>query len=83
MKDLEKLRILLPHWIEHNSGHGGEFGKWAELLQNAGEQEIAALLKEAEATLDEADAILRQVLEKSGGPLAGHEHDGHHHNLPE
>lgn len=83
MKDLDRLRILLPHWIEHNSGHGGEFGRWARLLLDAGEQEIADLLMKAEAALAEADAFLHEALEKSGGPLSGHEHDHHHHNFPE
>lgn len=80
MEDLEKLRILLPHWIEHNLGHGGEFGKWADLVGAAGEQDIAGLLKKAEAALEEADALLREALTKSGGALSGHEHDHHHHS---
>jgi hypothetical protein len=28
--DLEKLRVLLPHWIEHNAEHAAEFRQWAE-----------------------------------------------------
>ena len=28
MDNLEKLRILLQHWIEHNGGHVAEFAKW-------------------------------------------------------
>ena len=32
MNDLEKLRVILPHWIEHNIGHGREFANWAETL---------------------------------------------------
>jgi len=25
MDEVEKLRVLLPHWIEHNSEHAEEF----------------------------------------------------------
>jgi hypothetical protein len=28
--DIEKLKILLPHWIEHNQEHAQEFRTWAE-----------------------------------------------------
>jgi hypothetical protein len=31
MTNQEKLRALLPHWIEHNTEHAGEFRRWAEL----------------------------------------------------
>jgi hypothetical protein len=26
--DLDKLRILLPHWIEHNEEHAESFREW-------------------------------------------------------
>lgn len=31
MTEQEKLRALLPHWIEHNTEHASEFRRWAEL----------------------------------------------------
>jgi len=83
MNDLEKLRVLLPHGIEHNLGHGNEFAKWAELLRGTGETHLADLLEKAGASLKEADAALRAALERSGGALQGHDHHHHHHNLPE
>ena len=30
--DIDKLRMLIPHWIEHNEGHAAEFRKWATKL---------------------------------------------------
>lgn len=83
MNDLEKLRVVLPHWIEHNTGHGGEFAKWAETLRAAGHEEVARLLKKAEASLREADGALREALEKMGGKMddsGGHHHHHHHHD---
>ena len=82
MNDQEKLRVLLPHWIEHNEGHGKEFTKWANLLHGAGESDLADLLNRASASLKEADTVLRAALERSGGALQDHDHH-HHHNLPE
>jgi len=85
MNDIDKLRVLLPHWIEHNVGHGQEFVNWSELLEKNSQNEIAALLKKAHSHLMDADTVLKEALQISGGPLEdghGHHHH-HHHNLPE
>lgn len=84
MDNLEKLRVLLPHWLEHNASHGQEFGHWAQLVKDDN-QEIAALLQRAAASLQAADAALREALHRVGGGMPGHgPHDRHHHhNLPE
>lgn len=87
MNDLDKLRVILPHWIEHNSGHGKEYDKWGQLLKSSGHEEIAELLEQAAASIKEADAALNKALKKAGGPLDEHDdhghHHHHHHNLPE
>ena len=83
MNELDKLRVILPHWIEHNIGHGEEFSKWADTLSEEGEQEISDLLKKAKAFLLEADSVLKEALEKAGGALkdsGSHHHDHHHHD---
>jgi len=69
--DLEKLRVLLPHWIEHNAEHAGEFGAWAERAGEAGE-DIRAAARQMEA----ANQALRAALDRLGGALPS-EH--HHH----
>jgi len=35
MNDPDKLRVLLPHWIEHTDEHAGEFRGWARKVQPA------------------------------------------------
>jgi len=67
--DLEKLRVLLPHWIEHNVEHAGEFRTWAERGGKAGEQ-----ILEAAQYLELANQALGKALETLGGPL---EHPSH------
>jgi len=69
MEETEKLRVLLPHWIEHNGEHAGEFREWAE---RAGEARNALL--DAARLVDEANARLQEALEQLGGPLA-HRHE--------
>ena len=82
VKDIDKVRVMLPHWIEHNQGHKAEFSKWAEkLVTNS--PEVAALLHRAVADLDKAQTALEEALERSGGPLENSSHhvgEHHHHH---
>ena len=58
MEEIDKLRVLLPHWIEHNEEHATEFREWAE---RAGPARDSIL--QAAAALEEANRALRQALE--------------------
>jgi hypothetical protein len=64
MVEAEKLRILLPHWIEHNSEHAQEFRDWAE---RAGEARDALL--DAARLLQKVNTRLQDGLDQLGGPL--------------
>ncbi len=86
MNDLDKLRVLLPHWITHNREHGGEFGLWSEKISNSGvesAEEITAQLARAVSACEEVTRALEKAMELAGGPLDHtHDHDhghGHHH----
>jgi len=74
---------MLPHWINHNQGHGGEFAQWAEKL-TADSPEVAQLLRDAVQSLQKAQSRLEEALSKAGGPLEApgsqskHEHDHKH-----
>jgi hypothetical protein len=61
----EKLRFLIPHWIEHNQEHANEFRDWASRVGIARED----ILKAAEH-LEKASYALEAGLEKLGGPPA-------------
>ncbi len=84
MNDIDKLRVMLPHWIDHNQGHGGEFAQWAEKL-TSDSPELARLLRDAVQSLQEAQRCLEEALSKAGGPLEApggqskHQHK-HEHN---
>lgn len=84
MNDLEKLRVMMPHWIEHNLGHGAEFSQWADTVAETA-PEVADLLRKAFGSLQDAHASLEAALEKAGGPFEqegshhGHGHHHHHH----
>jgi len=72
--DIDKIRVLLPHWLEHNQSHRAEFGRWAEVARGAGLAEVAELIEQAMAKMAAVDVLLARALEKAGGKVAGHEH---------
>ena len=69
MKEIDKLRVLIPHWIEHNQEHAAEFRDWAK---RAGE--VAPEILEAANIMIQANASLDTALEKLGGALDYHQH---------
>jgi len=73
MNELEKLRVLIPHWIEHNQEHANEFRKWAEQGGDAAPEILAAA-----DNLKQASTALEIALEKLGGGLEYHHPDSSH-----
>lgn len=64
MNEVEKLRVLIPHWIEHNEEHANEFRRWAETTG----QTASELLSAAEA-MQQVNRRLANALEELGGAL--------------
>lgn len=64
MNEVEKLRVLIPHWIEHNEEHASEFRHWAENTSQA----VPELLDAARA-MQQINQTLEIALEKLGGAL--------------
>lgn len=71
MNEIEKLRALIPHWIEHNEEHADEFMRWAE---RAGE--TAVDLRTSVAAMAKVNDALSAAVEKLGGPI----HVDHFHH---
>ena len=81
MNEQDKLRVLIPHWIEHNEEHTSEFRRWAE---QAGVAQADILL--AVEMMRHVNEPLTAALEKLGGPLPAdhrHHHEHHHHSHEE
>lgn len=79
LSELEKLRVLIPHWLEHSHSHQHEFEKWLEVVKDAGQGEAAEAIEKALQKLASADRYLRAALDALGGEVAGH-HGNHHHH---
>jgi hypothetical protein len=67
MTDQDKLRVLLPHWIEHNAEHAAEFRNWVAKAQAAGQEEAAEEIALAAKQLGWVNEALSAALEKLGG----------------
>ncbi len=77
MNSLEKLQVLLPHWIEHNQGHGEECRKWVEqLLEDGSSADVQNHLSAALLAMDSVSEHLEKALQAAGGA----KEDGHHHH---
>jgi hypothetical protein len=75
MTGQDKLRVLLPHWIDHNAEHAADFRLWVERA-GAAKADIEAAAVHMEAAND----ALAAALEKLGGSLGNHDHHHHHHD---
>jgi hypothetical protein len=64
--DEDKLRALLPHWIEHNDEHAAEFRAWAEKARAAGHEHVAEEIDEAAKGLGWVNEALNAALQKLG-----------------
>jgi len=62
--EMEKLQMLIKHWIEHNEGHAGEFKKWAERAKSAGDIAVHDDIMSAIEKLNNANEHLREALGK-------------------
>ena len=70
MDDLDKIRALLPHWIEHNAEHAAEFSQWAERIRAAGQEDVAEEIDLAAKELGWVNEALTAALERLGQPAA-------------
>lgn len=82
MDNVEKLRIMLQHWIDHNKGHVEEFEKWQKMMAEEGKTHLADHIGSAVAAMAKVNEELVKALNVAGGPGEDdhHHHDHHHHH---
>ena len=74
--ELEKLTIILSHWISHNQSHIKEMKKWQLVAENEAPQEVTLEIQRAVEYMESTDTALQKALDGLGGSQ-GHHH--HHH----
>lgn len=63
MKEIEKLKILLEHWVEHNAEHSKNFRNWAEKAKQFN-LEVASDILSAANEMDKSSEYLKAALAK-------------------
>ena len=77
--DVEKLKMLISHWLQHNADHGREYAKWAEVARKTGHATAAESIEKAVDLLAKADKAFEKALKSVGGPGKEHHHHHQHH----
>jgi len=67
MPEIEKLRILIEHWVEHNHEHAETYLQWAAKAGTGGEAALAEMLKEIAAETKKIDALFEKARKRIGG----------------
>nr|MDO8082237.1 hypothetical protein [Candidatus Freyarchaeota archaeon] len=47
LHEIQRLKALISHWIEHNTGHLEKIREYVELAEKEGASEVAKYLNEA------------------------------------
>lgn len=77
---LAKLRVLLPHWIEHNAEHAATFRTWAERARAAGDAHLAAHIEVVAQKIADANRDLEGLVEHVGATASDHTHPHYDHS---
>jgi rubrerythrin len=64
MTDLEKLKHLLEHWIDHNDAHVKTYREWAVKAESLGEKELADILSRIAEESKKLEGLFNKALLK-------------------
>jgi len=62
MDEIQKLSIVIEHWIEHHQSHMGEYRKWAQRAGGLGLERVKSGIEEAIETLSQSNKHLEKAL---------------------
>ena len=62
--DLEKLKMKLEHWAEHNDSHVSSIRKQAEEAGTSGLEDVKEELLSAALAMEKAGNYIRRAMEK-------------------
>lgn len=63
MTEMEKLKHLLKHWIEHNDAHVKTYGEWASKAGTLGEKELSEILSQIVEDSKKLDTLFKKAME--------------------
>ena len=63
MTDLEKLKHLLGHWMEHNDAHVNTYTEWAEKADALDRKDISDILQQIVQDSNKLNELFRKAEE--------------------
>lgn len=63
MTEMEKLKHLLGHWIEHNEAHVKTYEEWASKAESSGEKKLSEILKQIAEENKKLEELFKKALE--------------------
>lgn len=64
MEDKKRLKVLVHHWIEHNTEHEQEFRRWAEKAESLGDKALHNYILAAAQKMQEANVCLSDAAKR-------------------
>lgn len=65
MNELEKLKHLLEHWIEHNDAHVKTYAEWTAKTADIGRADLSGILNEIAQESKKLTALFEKALKIS------------------
>ncbi|MBI4698464.1 MAG: hypothetical protein HY758_06015 [Nitrospirae bacterium] len=62
MNELDKLKHLIEHWMEHNEDHVKTYAEWALKAESMGKKELSAVLREIAEDNKKLEALFKKAL---------------------
>jgi hypothetical protein len=60
MDELEKLKMLLYHWMEHNKKHAQTYREWAERASPLDNRELSEILRKLTNKTEKLNRLLKK-----------------------
>jgi len=63
MEFIEKAKVRLEHWVDHNDHHKEEYEMFADQLEEAGREESARCVREMIEMASKSTECMRKAIE--------------------
>ncbi len=62
MEELERLRVLVEHWLEHNAEHARTYKEWADRVEAQGRKDISDVLNKLYTETERLRELFNETL---------------------
>ncbi len=64
MDEIEKLKKLLNHWIEHNKEHINNYKRWSDKALELNKKELSEILERVSEETGKINRLFEKAIEK-------------------